>query len=312
MRSTAAAALAGAMLAGCGVLLGVDFEPKDGPSTDVSDPATSDASNGSDTAGQKPAEEKTDGGRAWKKTWKLEPVGGGRLTGIWGADTGPIWVVGSGTTTLVVLRSDGNGTWGAESTKGHPDWTGTELHAIWGSGGGDLLAVGSVATPYVEPVVLHFYNGQWSVWDFGCAIQTQTKFVDVWGTSVSNIYTTGKGICHRRQDTTTGIEYAGENATRLWGSGPSDVYAVGTTIVHSNGTATWTEQAAPGTVSLASVWGSGPSDIYAAGSQILHSTGDGQWTPLDSGVTVDLFGVFPRPDGSVYVVGDEGTILHAD
>ncbi|HVH44176.1 MAG TPA: hypothetical protein VM925_17615 [Labilithrix sp.] len=304
--------------------------------------------------------EKSDGACTWKpKTWKVQTTGLTRpLAGIWGTETGPIYAVGgaSWSADQLILRSDGNSVWTQEPVPGTSHWT--AFYAIWGSGNGNIYAVGATGNEsgccgspkYYYPRVLHSTgNGGWAAPSV-CPLPGTSGFMGVWGSSASDVYLVGPGICHRLQDGSWRFEDTTHSPSRIWGSGATDVYAVGGDILHSVGDGKWQKQEKSSTSSLVSIWGSGPADVYAvSASEILHSTGSGTWTPqtssavgiadvggsgpddvyivgangtilhsvgdgswtrLDSGVTVNLKAIFAKADGSVYVVGDQGTILH--
>ena len=198
---------------------------------------------------------------------------------------------------------------------------GNGLSAIWGSGPGDIYAVGGNGT------IVHYDGSAWSIMNSG----TTHWLLGIWGSGPSDIYAVGSGgtILHYNglawsaMDSGTAYELRG-----VWGSGSSDVYAAGqglgrfATILHYDGT-TWSsmnidapEQSAGTTPQLAGIWGSGPGDVYAVGRErtILQYNGT-TWLHVFHEAGVDLAGIWGSGPGDIYAVGvatggSSSAILH--
>jgi hypothetical protein len=192
------------------------------------------------------------------------------------------------------------------------------LMDVWGSGAGDVYAVGGDGT---TPLILHSTgNGQW-------AMQTSTVSFD--GTYRDGVGGSGKNDVWVGNEYRNNVFHSTGNGTwtaqtveqvpatdnvehyAIWASGPADVFAVGSKLMHFNGTA-WSEQN-PSTLGLYnSVFGTGPTNIWVVGQTsvdpfgiVMRSTGDGGWvgekTPNKFANGVWLSG--PR---DIYVVGHQG------
>ena len=60
----------------------------------------------------------------------------------------------------------------------------------------------------------------------------------------------------------------------VWGSSASNIYVVGNTpaaFSRSSGDGTWTHEDVP-LASVSGIWGSGPTDVYIVGDQIAHKS----------------------------------------
>ncbi len=220
------------------------------------------------------------------------------------------------------------------------------LYGIWGTGPGDVFAVGDNGT------VLHYDGAAWSPMDSGVS----AVLYDVWGSGSGDVFAVGQGgaICHY-----DGIAWGemssgtGRHLQGVWGTDNHDVYAVGYggTILHYDGLS-WSEMENGNTSHLKAIWGSSSTDIFAAGNNgvVLHYDGvtwstmlenthpnfeamwgsasdnvlavggggmilryDGaSWVPTSSGASVELTGVWGTSPSDVFVVGLDGTVLHYD
>jgi len=183
------------------------------------------------------------------------------------------------------------------------------LEGVWGSGPGDVFAVGDGG------FIVHFGGSAWSAMTSG----TQQLLSGVWGSGRDDVFAVGDGgtIVHFNGAGSTWSPMASgitEPIYGVWGSGPNDVFAVGGsstgTIVHFNGSA-WSPMASGATQSLFGVWGSGPRDVFAVGGggTIVHFNGSA-WSAMTSGTPQDLWKVWGSGPGDVFAVGGGGTIVH--
>ena len=185
--------------------------------------------------------------------------------------------------------------------------TDTRFDDIWGSGPGDVFAVG------YDSRIAH-YNG--TSWAYMYAGASQTLHC-VWGSGPRDVYAGGEGvILHYDGSAWTAVSFASSFiCTRIWGSSADNIYAIGSEgtsgqIYHFDGTS-WAPEAIPAADYLYDIWGSGPGDIYAVGSvgTVLHYDG-AQWTSLsiasnDSG----LLAIWGSAPGDIFIGGSLG-ILH--
>ena len=176
-----------------------------------------------------------DGGIVWT------PVSSSLITAIWGSGPEDIWVVGPGAKGLAAGGSSAAHSNGAVGSDGVPVWTAFDtqstdvLYAIWGSGPGDVWAVGDHGT------IRHFTAGatRWSIVES----PTTAKLRGVWGTGPSDVWAVGEEGTLLHYDGTkwsaaTADFAPGEKPSLfgVWGSGPNDVWAVGSgTIFHYSG-----------------------------------------------------------------------------
>ncbi len=177
----------------------------------------------------------TDGGIVWT------PISSSLVTAIWGSGPEDIWVVGPGSKGLASGGSSAAHSNGAVGADGVPVWTAFDtqstdvFYAIWGSGPGDVWAVGDHGT------IRHFTAGatRWSIIDS----PTTAKLRGVWGSGPSDVWVVGDDGTLIHYDgtkwTSATADFApGEKPSLfgVWGSSPNDVFAVGSgTVFHYSG-----------------------------------------------------------------------------
>ncbi|MSP60217.1 MAG: hypothetical protein EXR72_07725 [Myxococcales bacterium] len=187
------------------------------------------------------------------------------------------------------------------------------LSAVWGTGQGEIYAVGGGGT-----IVYSANNGQtWSVKSI-----TQQWLSGVWGSGPNDVYVVGNQVIYRsvNKGVNWNVLIAPPNVwfQKVWGSSAADVYVVGDggSIAHTvNGGTAWTLQIANNFESLQGVWGSGKNDVYVVGSfgTILRSIDSGTtWIPRVGNTQIDLYGIWGSGPGDIYITGDQGLILHSD
>jgi hypothetical protein len=159
-------------------------------------------------------------------------IGGLALTAIWGSGAGDIYATG-GSNSLGgdgILHSTGGGTsatWTMELNLGFT--TTSQVLGLWGSGSGDVYAVGEGGTIYHSTG-----NGTWTSQTSG----TSQDLSAVWGSGSGDVYAVGaSGTVLHSTGTGTWTALASnttQNLVGVWGSGSTDVYAVGAqgTILH--------------------------------------------------------------------------------
>lgn len=155
-----------------------------------------------------------------------------RIRGIWGSESAGIWMVGYTTmgNTPRPFTAHANGPTGPGG--GAPAWTQVDtqsrslLHAVWGSGPGDVWAVGDFGT------IRHFTGTteMWSVVDS----PTRENLRGLWGAGPKDIWAVGEHGTLLHYDGTSWRHSTAAlppddkpNLYSVWGSGPSDVWAVG-------------------------------------------------------------------------------------
>lgn len=207
----------------------------------------------------------------------------------------------------------------SSSPSWHTEASGTlmDLLGVWGSGPGDVYAVGAFGT------LLHSAgDSTWSVEPSG----TSSDLWDAGGTSANDVYLVGGNSASY---TTGGIALHGDgggawNAIPLesgglsllgvWAS-PSDVYFVGiqSLILHSHdGSGFAIEPECELSDVLTRVWASGPTDVYAIGSggSILHSAGNGLWL-IEGSLATGLWGLWGTGPTDVWAAGLGGQMVHS-
>ncbi len=158
------------------------------------------------------------------------------------------------------------------------------LLSIWGTGGGEVWAVGGDVGG--GPLVLHLDGEAWE------RIDTDTRG-DLW-------WVWGEG-------------------SRRWMVG-----AGGRVLVHDVGEGTTTEEILEEGVTLFGIWGAeghrwavgGDLDLQEAGARLWHAEGDGGWAavdlPAEAAATHALYKVWGTGPEDVWVVGTGGLTLHRD
>ncbi|MSP61801.1 MAG: hypothetical protein EXR72_16000 [Myxococcales bacterium] len=221
------------------------------------------------------------------------------------------------------------------------------LYAVWGSGPGNVFAVGESGT------ILHHDGQKWTAELSGTMV-----FLNGVGGGGGDVYAAGElGKVLKRSNGAWVLQVipvlAGKELLALWAGGPNDlfvvgdegkiarydgmwnadgppnfvkilngvsgngkgdVYAVGEggAVLHRKG-GTWSEKSLGG-FAFDGVWSSGSTVIAVGeGGRIFHSADDGAtWAAQPSPVQNQLYGVWGAGPSDVYAAGSNGTILHYD
>jgi hypothetical protein len=248
------------------------------------------------------------GGTVRPLLWKFDGTGwadlplptlatNSRFDAVAGAAEGGVYVfgrepAGGGATNLLVLHStDGGGSWSTTRIR----YTGTQAPVIadaGASGAGAVLAVGyggavgfETPTTSNEAFLLRYDGAAWTL-----SVQTGRVYR---GLSVSgrDVYVAGYGMA----------------------PGGTGRYA-GFLRVSGNAGETWTELAAPGTLSagmLMDAWAASPTDVHVVGygGTVLRFDGT-RWTATMGARRPTPYSVWGPSSDEAYVVGDRGLILH--
>jgi photosystem II stability/assembly factor-like uncharacterized protein len=167
---------------------------------------------------------------------------------------------------VIYRSSDGGETWQQQAGPFR------DLYAIWGSGPGDIYAVGQAGAIY------HTADSG-ETWRARSHLASAEILEAIWGASPRELYAVGWGgaVLRTRDagETWRALRsHAGDQLEAIWGSGPGDIYAVGNNtservgvILRSgDGGETWAEKRSPH-YKFYGVWGSGPGDVYIAATE---------------------------------------------
>ncbi|BDG03397.1 WD40/YVTN/BNR-like repeat-containing protein [Anaeromyxobacter oryzae] len=231
------------------------------------------------------------------------------LNGVWGTATGTdVWAVGEDS---VILRYDGT-SWKVEQDA-VIEVTGTDLLAVFGTGAGDVWAVGESGR------VLHRgAAGTWTVQRPGGA---DTTLLAVWTSGPGDVWIVAGSIAPPTllhwDGSTWSSRALPDDGYAVWGTGRNDVWVVGPDGIwgglayHYDGT-TWTTKGASGVGR--SLSGTGPTDIWAVdGSRFLRHWDGTQWTEVKLPVDAQGVGaVAAAARDAVWAVGLNGGIWYYD
>jgi hypothetical protein len=254
------------------------------------------------------------GHKVWRydgTTWSplQDPPTSKRLSGLWGAAPGRVYVVGEGGTllrhdkgkgwtSLVKLQGDSvTCLWGSSSTnvfagRGsdvlHRDaagWSPTsfpgnkEVESLWGSGPQSVYASSGGA-------IWHYKGGTWTKMTAtipGPKGSDRVFAKGLWGRSDSEIYAAVKSAGSKttpaivRYDSAkwTELKELSCDVTALWGVGAKDLFAATTCSLLRYDGQKWHEShlAVPATGRIDSLWGDSPKQVYAAGSENMGQQG---------------------------------------
>jgi hypothetical protein len=166
----------------------------------------------------------------------------------------------------------------------------TRLHDLWGSGPGDLWAVGDHGS------IQHYDGSRWRE----LSVRMPSTCEDVWGAAADNIYCVGQnGLVARRDATSWSVLDSGTTAalTSVWAAG-SEVWVAGTegTVLHGVGSSL-SPVTFPSASNVLDVNGSAIDDVWAATSGRGLFRYDGiAWTevePDSDGFTTITHAVWP-------------------
>lgn len=202
-----------------------------------------------------------------------------------------------------------------------------QLNAVWGSGPGDVWAVGSGFNYHWNgtswsPTTIQSKNGNYVVNTYA-----------VWGSSSTDVWEAGisTGLELKHWDGSKWTDYPPNDVAYvlgLWGSSSNNIWGVGaapgSAAYHWDGTA-WTFQAidtSPNDVgNTRAVWGSSANDVWAAGVVSISSgpsvaamfRWDGsRWTSVSINLQEPLNGIWGSSSTDVWTVGNDGLIAHWD
>jgi hypothetical protein len=188
----------------------------------------------------------------------------------------------------------------ADATNGFAD-----LAAVWGSGPGDVWAVG-------YNMIVHWDGTTWSI-----SPANVGPLNGIWGSSRSDVWAVGQGGAVFHYDSVAWVPSDASTSATLngvWGTGPDDVWSVGEAdgggaIVHWDGHA-WT-LAGRTDAGLQAVWGSSGS-VWAAGSESsIWFYDGGSWTAQSDLASVQevVSGIWGSSPTSVWAVAQDGPLL---
>lgn len=267
------------------------------------------------------------------------------LTDVWSSSPTNVFIVGETTTSRgsrlasVIRRFDGT-QWTEQFRQSD-----LRLRGLWGSGPGDVYAVGF---DFFAPVgrMLHYDGSSWTEVPGFVSGSEQLSFSSIWGSSATDVFAVG-GAFDGAFDRALIYHFAGDfwqrmlvtgdfnpSLTDVWGVSPTDVYAVGTdgepdpqagVVLHYDGNVWTTVLHHPG-LAPNGVWASSASDVFLVGFQadeqpdgnfkvtsaIWHFDGT-TWAPMSvptgSLVLEEVWGSSPS---DVYAAADDGILLHYD
>jgi hypothetical protein len=242
-------------------------------------------------------------GEEWQPLTE-EPAPMLSMLGIWGESITELFVVGFDTDyTGQVARFDGT------------DWTAMEtahlnpalLGAVWGSSSSDVYAVGPGTQSMYEGLlggskVIRFDGEEWSAVEEIPAQDTETRFLDVWGSGPADVFVLGEAVM---DDETIvfhfdGVEWSKMPTNENW-TYPGVIFGVGSQDVFLS-TAEWSTSKCvsrfDGTEwndfascfdytadqwllqpKLRGMWGADPGRLYAIdGDQDVWSISDSEWS----------------------------------
>jgi hypothetical protein len=148
------------------------------------------------------------------------------------------------------------------------------LHSVWGTGPGDVWAVGD------DGMIRRHTSGSWSSWSKVSA-PTGEDLRGVWGSGAGDVWAVGQnGVVLKWGGSSWSKVSSGTSADLhgVWAGSATDVWAVGNsgTIVHHDGSG-WSKSHSGTIAHLFGVWGMATKDVWAVGG--------GSGTSLWGGVT---------------------------
>lgn len=171
-----------------------------------------------------------------KASWNYAAVATDAVTvrGLWTEASGDLWAVGGMAPTAAKRAGR---TFHATSGDRGLVWTpfdsqsSATLNAVWGSGAGDVWAVGDRGT------IRHWTTPDQKRWDI-VSSPTGEDLEGIWGSAVNDVWAVGANgtILHFDGSTWTEAPGAFPNGLKphlhgIWGSSPSDVWIVGDGVV---------------------------------------------------------------------------------
>ncbi|MFV8755023.1 WD40/YVTN/BNR-like repeat-containing protein [Nannocystaceae bacterium ST9] len=256
---------------------------------------------GPTTPGVLPSNESLDSGVGWLPLYSGTTAS---LYGLFASSSGTLYVVG---TMGTVLHSGDGLLFGAATPLSQK-----RLHAVWGSGSGDVSAVGRSGS------ILRMGSpgGAWGA----VASGIDRSINAIWGDGGGSVYAVGdKGILLSSLDNGKAWVSAsiglGSNKHGIWGD-HDHLFIVGTEghIERVNRSSLNVTSVWQSSRRLHGIWAAGPDALYAIGEKgliVRSQNGGDTWAVAPSGTTQHLYGVGGRGPEDVYVVGRGGTILHS-
>jgi photosystem II stability/assembly factor-like uncharacterized protein len=143
---------------------------------------------------------------------------------------------------------------------------------VWGSGPGNVVAVGTGGT------VLHYDGNTWTAME---QIYGAPYLSAVWGSGPEDIFAVGENgtVLHYNGRSWQAMDNVPTDAhlSAVWGSGPGNVFAVGSggMVLHYDGQSWKAMKEIPIGAYASGAWESGPADIHAVddGGTVLIGTG---------------------------------------
>lgn len=183
-----------------------------------------------------------------------------QLTSVWGSDNGMTFAAGSDANPAqsgpVVIARTASEPW---QLRPLPAEAVQPLQAIWGSGPGDVWAVGGGGT------ILHYDGQRFSSVPSGTVVNLMT----VWGSGPQDVWAAGANTLLHWDGTSWRLDTSGPPViwSELWGTGPRDIWAVGSNkLLHYDGTAWSGALTSPFVPPLLSVFGTSPTNVFTVGN----------------------------------------------
>jgi hypothetical protein len=224
-------------------------------------------------------------GAAWSRATLPGGDQVGVLNGLWGSGPNDVWAVGQapgawpttdlggdGGTPLAVTVHWNGSVW---STVANPALG--RLNAVWGSGSGDVWAVGDNGQLPPTASAIHWDGTAWSSVAGVEALQSATA---VWGAGPGDAWAVGQNGAAHWDGTAWSLRMKGLVLNGVGGSSSSNVLAVGANgaLLRWNGTDLVTQNgASDGYYEF--LWGTGPTDVWAGGTSLAHWDGSA-WTEV--------------------------------
>jgi hypothetical protein len=274
-------------------------------------------------------------GSGWSEAYANDNL---ELTSLWMSDEGVLYA--SGQTRIFpiqgkVVRYDGN--WQvATFPKAH------RLHSIHGNSSADVYVVGESSTQLNHGIVYHYDGGNWDLaqdkmdqeifsvhcvtedfavagGEFGYVFrgsgldwmrwmpEVTADFVDVWGTSMSDLYAVSADGSIHRNDGISWNEISGPGypVEKIWGLSANEIYAVGEQGVFRYNGISWSrifDEPAN------DIWGTSSTNLYVTNdrpnSYVRHYDGV-EWTYVSTYPYYFMnLGVWGTTDDELFLVGD--------
>ncbi len=243
-------------------------------------------------------------GSRWTEV--LLPEGVQLLNSVHSFSDGTTFVAGDGG---VILRWDGV-EWSRPATP-----TGQNLHSIWGTGPGDMWAVGGSAGTSEGGIILRNRDGQWTTVEWPRAEHPDTRALyAVWGIGRSNVYIGGQNgtLLHWDGESVRTQESGTERDLRaIRGTGQDQIIAVGGgsqgVVVRPDGEG-WQANSLQGYPGIQDIWLSGRQSGWIVGrrglaGRLRFSAEDFTFEPVSVSTSMTLRSISGADGPGLFAVG---------